>query len=945
MLDKAVSGIGRGLERLLGSHNERYLKELTEPVEEIKHWERTFRSLSDRELRAKTDEFRKRIEEAVKGFEDELEALRNQMNEALSAKEKLRLRGKIREIEEKILDPLIPEAFTVVKEACRRLVGKSWEVAGVELEWNMVPFDVQLVGAIALHRGTIVEMATGEGKTLVAVMPAYLNALLGQGVHIITVNDYLARRDRDWMGPIYEFLGLSVGVIQSQMPKEEKQAAYRCDITYGQNNEFGFDYLRDNMEIAAANQVQPSLHYAILDEVDSILIDEARTPLIISGPAFESTQKYYQADRCIRPFKVIDQQTYDNEVQEMVARGMPETTAKAEVEEKYDARYDQKHNSSIIHDRGIIRAQRSLNVEDFYGGENVDWPHFLEQALRAHHLFKRDQDYVVKGGQVVIVDEFTGRLMPGRVWSNGLHQAIEAKEHLKIKEENQTLATITFQNFFRLYEKIAGMTGTAKTEEMELYKIYGLEVLQIPPNKPLIRHPYPDAVYRTEEEKFNAVIDEIMEVHQSGRPVLVGTRSIEKSERLSKMLKEQGIEHEVLNAKHHQREAQIVATAGQSNRVTIATNMAGRGTDIVLGQGVAESGGLHIVGTERHEARRIDNQLSGRAGRQGDPGSSRFFLSFEDEIMRLFIPEWIGGFLQRHTVAEGEAIEHSMVTKAIGRAQKKVEERNFQIRKDLLEFDEVMDQQRKLIYSQRQKVLLGEGLKDMILDMMYERIEIAVETYCGARRDEWDFDGLIAWARKKFGLEITEADFAGKSPQEIEEFLYHRALARYTQKEKDLDEEAMRYLERFLLLSSIDSKWKDHLYRMDQLRSGIYLRSYAQVEPIIAYKQEGSRNFGEMLDSIQEEVTDLIFKVRPQERAEERLARLWQVEELIHREFAGISRQQKAALAASETAGEERPQPFIRKRPKVGRNAPCPCGSGRKYKHCCWDKDHARIGA
>jgi len=937
MLERTVSNLGRGLGRILGSSNDRCLKEMAEAVEEIKHGETEFRSLSDEELRAKTGEFRKRIEETVKEFEDELETLRKQMDEATSSKEKLRLRGKIREIEEKILDPFIPQAFAVVKEACRRLVGKSWEVAGVEMVWNMVPFDVQLAGAIALHRGMIVEMATGEGKTLVAVMPAYLNALLGKGVHIVTVNDYLARRDRDWMGPIYEFLGLSVGVIQSQMPKEEKQAAYRCDITYGQNNEFGFDYLRDNMEIDAASQVQPGLHYAILDEVDSILIDEARTPLIISGPAFESTQQYYQADRSVRSFKGIDKQTYDQKIQE----GMP----KGELEEKYDFAYDQKHNSVSLTEKGTIRAQRSLNVEDFYSGENVDWPHFLEQGLRAHHLFKRDQDYVVKGGQIVIVDEFTGRLMPGRVWSDGLHQAIEAKEHLKIKEENQTLATVTFQNFFRLYEKIAGMTGTAKTEEMELYKIYGLEVLQIPTNKPLIRHPYPDAVYRTEEEKFNAIIDEIMEVHSTGRPILVGTRSIEKSERLSKMLKEQGVEHEVLNAKHHEREALIVAKAGQPSRVTIATNMAGRGTDIVLGRGVAESGGLHIVATERHEARRIDNQLSGRAGRQGDPGSSRFFLSFEDELMRLFIPEWIGGFMQRHTVAEGEAIEHSMVTKAIGRAQKKVEERNFEIRKDLLEFDEVMDQQRKLIYGQRQKVLLSEGLKDMILDMIDERIVAAVETYCAGHRDEWDFAGLIEWARKKFGLETSEADFVGKSLVEIEEFLYDRAQAAYIQKEKDLGEEAMRHLERFLLLRSIDSKWKDHLYRMDQLRSGIYLRSYAQVEPIIAYKQEGSRNFGETLDSIQEEVTDLIFKVGPEERAEESLARLWRVEELIHREFAGISRQQKAALAASETAGEERPRPFVRKTPKVGRNAPCPCGSGKKYKHCCWDKDHGKLGA
>ena len=449
MLERTVSTLGRGLGRILG--NERLLKQMTPLVEEIKHWEAELHLLSDKELRAKSDEFRKRIEETVKEFGDELEALRKEMNEAVSAKEKLRLRAKIRKIKEKILDPLIPQAFAVVKEVCRRLVGKSWEVAGVELEWNMVPFDVQLAGAIALHRGMIVEMATGEGKTLVAVMPAYLNALLGKGVHIITVNDYLARRDRDWMGPIYEFLGLRVGVIQSQMPKEEKQDAYRCDITYGQNNEFGFDYLRDNMEIDATAQVQPGLHYAILDEVDSILIDEARTPLIISGPAFESTQKYYQADRCIRPFKVIDQQTFEIKVQEMVAQGMAEAMAKAELEDMYDARYDQKHNSVSLTEKGTIRAQKSLNVEDFYGGENVDWPHFLEQGLRAHHLFKRDQDYVVKGGQVIIVDEFTGRLMPGRVWSDGLHQAIEAKEHLKIKEQNQTLPTITFQNFFRLY--------------------------------------------------------------------------------------------------------------------------------------------------------------------------------------------------------------------------------------------------------------------------------------------------------------------------------------------------------------------------------------------------------------------------------------------------------------------------------------------------------------
>src|SRR3989338_1431101 len=662
------------LTKVFGTSNERIINKIKPIAAYINSLEPKMMSLTDAEIRQQTDKFKERL---TKG---------------------------------ETVDDILPEAFATVREASRRvLIAPSPDSPNR----TMRHFDVQLIGGVVLHQGKIAEMATGEGKTLVATLPAYLNALTGNGVHIVTVNDYLAKRDRDWMSPVYEFLGMKAGAIQSHQEYEEKKAAYLCDITYGTNNEFGFDYLRDNMRIRSEEQVQISrgLNYAIVDEVDSILVDEARTHLIISGPAEESTEKYYIADRVARRLKV-------------------------------GKHFEIKEKERMVHldEEGIEEVEKQLNVDSLYTGTNMEWPHHIEQALRAHHLFKNDKDYIVKNGEVIIVDEFTGRLMEGRVWSDGLHQAVQAKEHQRIKEENQTLATITLQNFFRLYKKLAGMTGTAITEAAEFDKIYKLEVVVIPTNKPLHRTNFPDRVYRTEKEKFNAIIKEIVEVHKEGRPILVGTVSIEKSELLSERLRKEGVEHEVLNAKHHEREAHIIAKAGQRGNLTIATNMAGRGTDIVLGEGVPTLGGLHIVGTERHEARRIDNQLRGRAGRQGDPGSSRFYVSLQDDLMRIFASERVSSLLKMFGMEEGMAIEHSMVTKSIERAQKKVEEHNFEIRKHLLEYDEVMDEQRKTIYGMRQDALEGKNLRDYVLRMMEDSIkEIVTFAYdTKSSRDEGD---------------------------------------------------------------------------------------------------------------------------------------------------------------------------------------------------------------
>ena len=857
--------ITKGINKVFGSANERALAELWPVVEKITSLEPQMKALSDDQLRAKTSEFRGRL---AKG---------------------------------EALDDILPEAFAVAREASARVPRSP----NPEIKpFTMRHFDVQLLGGIALHQGKIAEMATGEGKTLVAILPAYLNALTGKGVHIVTVNDYLARRDRDWMGPVFEFLGMTAGAIQSNQSYMEKKAAYQCDIAYGTNNEFGFDYLRDNMRTSVGEQVQKKLHYAIIDEVDSILIDEARTPLIISGPAEESTERYYIADRIARRLKK-------------------------------DAHFEIKEKEKQTHltDAGIEEVENQLGVGSIYAEKNMEWPHFIEQSLRAHHLFKRDTDYILKDGQVVIVDEFTGRLMEGRVWSDGLHQAVEAKEHQKIKEENQTLATITLQNYFRLYDKLAGMTGTAATEAVEFDKIYGLQVVTIPTNKPLRRNNSPDRVYRTTKEKWKAIEEEIAEVNKAGRPILVGTVSIEKSEMLSERLNRLGIEHEVLNAKHHEREAHIVAKAGQMGHVTVSTNMAGRGTDIVLGEGVAEQGGLHVLGTERHEARRIDNQLRGRSGRQGDPGSSRFYVALDDDLMRIFASDRVSSLLQRFGMEEGMAIEHGMVTNAIERAQKKVEEHNFEIRKHLLEYDEVMDEQRKTIYKWRQNCLEGKDLRNDVLKMVEDCVLDSGDYYLpGDNEDEWNTKELSKWFGQKFGVEPDPMEFAGKSKEGVEKQLVEKATELYRQRELEIGENDIRKLEQFLILEKVDSKWKDHLYAMDSLKSGIGLRGYAQIDPKIEYKREAYGMFQNMMASIREELTDLLFKIKIEKGVPHPAHRVWNTEIFVYQDSSLLDRRPQPQVTSA--AKERRMEP-IRVGTKVGRNQPCPCGSGKKYKQCC----------
>ncbi len=865
------------LTKVFGTSNDRVLKKIKPIVDHINSLEPKMMSLTDADVRQKTDEFKERLS-----------------------------RGET-------LDDILPEAFATVREASRRILLAPNPDSPNR---TMRHFDVQLIGGIVLHQGKIAEMTTGEGKTLVATLPAYLNALSGKGVHIVTVNDYLAKRDRDWMSPLFEFLGLKSGAIQSNQDYEEKKAAYLCDITYGTNNEFGFDYLRDNMRVRPEDQVQISrgLNYAIVDEVDSILIDEARTPLIISGPAEESTEKYYTADKIARRLKM-------------------------------GKHFEIKEKERTVHlnEEGIEEVERHLNVDSIYTGTNMEWPHYIEQALRAHYLFKNDKDYIVKNGDVIIVDEFTGRLMEGRVWSDGLHQAVQAKERQRIKEENQTLATITLQNFFRLYKKLAGMTGTAMTEAAEFDKIYKLEVVVIPTNKPLRRTNFPDRVYRTEKEKFDAIIKEIVEVHNTGRPTLVGTVSIEKSELLSERLGREGIEHEVLNAKHHEREAHIIAKAGQRGNVTIATNMAGRGTDIVLGEGISELGGLHIIGTERHEARRIDNQLRGRAGRQGDPGSSRFYVSLQDDLMRIFASERVSSLLKTFGMEEGMAIEHSMVSKSIERAQKKVEEHNFEIRKHLLEYDEVMDEQRKTIYGLRQNVLEGKNLRNYIFQMIEssirEMVDFAYSTKGGG--DEEDPVDLSVWFKQKFGFTIDLNEVEEKTPQNVEEYLINKAIEAYETKESAVGKEDMEKIAQILLLEKIDTKWKDHLYAMDHLRSGIGLRGYAQVDPRIEYKREALGMFESMNLSIRDEVTDLIFRLQLSKEEEKR--DIWHPDRYVHQEVSGLNTEQSSPFPDGTTQGthasteeqvEQKIEP-IKVGIKIGRNQPCPCGSGKKFKQCC----------
>ncbi|MGH9313712.1 MAG: preprotein translocase subunit SecA [Vicinamibacterales bacterium] len=976
------------LVKVIGTQNERDLKRLRPLVATINDLEPPIKALSDEQLRAKTDEFRKRLRSAGDGGSGAT------------------------------IDDLLPEAFAVVREAGRRVL-------------DMRHFDVQLVGGMVLHAGRIAEMKTGEGKTLVATLPAYLNALEGKGVHVVTVNDYLARRDSEWMGRIYRFLGMSVGVIQHDMNDEERQAAYGCDITYGTNNEFGFDYLRDNMKFDLSNYVQRGHHFGIVDEVDSILIDEARTPLIISGPAEESTELYFEVDRIIPQLK-----------KGAVTRGDAKQEEREELEKTGDYIVDEKHKTATLTESGMVKAERLMKHRlvpgsgGLYDPANMPLLHHVNQALRAHALFRLDVEYMVKDGQVVIVDEFTGRLMPGRRWSDGLHQAVEAKEKVKIERENQTLATITFQNYFRKYKKLSGMTGTAETEAVEFAKIYKLDVIVVPTNRELRRLEEPDTVFRTEREKYDAIVNDNLEKQTQGRPVLVGTVSIEKSERLSAMLKRRGIKHVVLNAKYHAQEAEIVAQAGRKGAVTIATNMAGRGTDILLGGNpefmarqqmladqlaerlpkgqekfvdddeyvyfyhlesfyraprhtyretflqfkrqtdhehdeVVRAGGLHIIGTERHEARRIDNQLRGRAGRQGDPGSSRFYLSLEDDLMRIFGSDRISGLMQRLGMEEGVPIEHGMVTRAIERAQRQVEAQNFSVRKHLLEYDDVMNKQRENVYGLRRELLEGEirigevnsdetevvDTRGYLMATAEDLLEATVEQYLprDAHPEDWDLDALRQAVAEIFALEasdFTGLDFATMERPEIRDAIWERAKQGYDEKEKLLPSEVLRRIERDIMLQVADTQWKDHLYSLDHLKEGIGLRGYGQRDPLVEYKKESFSLFTAMRDRVDEEMVRYLWRLRPMPAQEEGSLGVGvrtpprRSSPLVFNDpssqpssFFGSAPRSASAVAEpprpARVGGDDAQVKTVRRdEPKVGRNDPCPCGSGKKYKKC-----------
>jgi preprotein translocase subunit SecA len=887
--------IGSFIKKIVGSKNERELKRIQPLVQRINALETAIHPLSDEKLRAKTSEFKERLEQGAS------------------------------------VDDVLPEAFAVVRETAKRTLGERH-------------FDVQLIGGIVLHEGKISEMATGEGKTLVSTLSAYLNALKGEGVHIVTVNDYLARRDSEWMGVIYRFLGLSVGVVVHELNDQERKKAYGCDITYGTNNEFGFDYLRDNMKFSIEDYVQRDLNYAIVDEVDSILIDEARTPLIISGPAEESTDKYYKINRIIPHLR-----------------------------EEKDYQKEEKSHAAFLTEEGVAQVEKLLHVENLYDPRNIEILHHVNQGLRAHTLFKRDVDYVVKDGEVVIVDEFTGRLMPGRRWSDGLHQAVEAKENVRIENENQTLATITFQNYFRMYRKLAGMTGTADTEAEEFRKIYNLDVVVIPTNMPLIRTNYADVIYKTENEKFRAVVREIEELYRLGRPVLVGTISIEKSEKLSHMLKKRGIPHNVLNAKHHEREAEIIAQAGRAGAVTISTNMAGRGTDILLGgnikflaktmvdgegdgeatekayrkaleivqkekEKVIQVAGLHVLGTERHESRRIDNQLRGRSGRQGDPGSSRFYLSLEDDLLRIFGSERISNIMDRLGIEEDQPIEHNLVTKAIENAQRRVEAHNFEIRKHLLEYDNVMNQQREVIYSQRRDVLAGEDLRESVVEMIEEQAEGVVDVYTDENEgpEDWDLKGLqdAVFQQFSFRWKAPSIEENGLNRERLKELVRDAAKETYQKKEEEVGAEMLRYLEKVIMLQAVDHHWKDHLLAIDQLKEGIGLRGYAQKDPRIEYQREAYQMFLEMLERIKTDTIEKLFAIQ--------MAKEQEVKEMgmPRRQTFVLSRGGEAAASAGGGETESGKGVTVRREGrKVGRNDPCPCGSGKKYKRCCLLKE------
>jgi preprotein translocase subunit SecA len=916
--------IDQVLARVFGTQHERDIKKLMPRVARINALEPSIQALSDGELRAKTDEFRARLAAALQKAHPE--------------------EGK--EARQAALDEILEEAFAVVREASVRTLG-------------MRPFDVQLIGGMVLHQGKIAEMKTGEGKTLVATMPVYLNALAGRGVHVVTVNDYLARRDAEWMGKIYRFLGMSVGCIQNSMLDDERQKVYASDITYGTNNEFGFDYLRDNMKFEIESMVQRGHVYAIVDEVDSILIDEARTPLIISGPSEENTEIYYRCNRVIpRLTKGTEEKDRD---------GNKYTTG--------DFIVDEKARTAHLTEEGVAKAERALNVENLYELNNIDLLHGVEQALRAHALYKKDVDYMIKDGQVLIVDEFTGRVLPGRRWSDGLHQAVEAKENVKIERENQTLATITLQNYFRLYEKLAGMTGTADTEAAEFHQIYELDVVVIPTNRPMIRDDRQDVVYGTEDEKYDAVANEILELREKGQPVLVGTVSIEKSERLSALLKSRKVPHVVLNAKFHEKEAEIVAQAGKSGSVTIATNMAGRGTDIVLGgnpeafaehrrsecktpeefqallaelkaaaakdrEKVLAAGGLMIVGTERHESRRVDNQLRGRSGRQGDPGASRFYLSLEDDLMRIFGSDRLKNVMRRLGMEEGVPIEHRMVTRSIERAQKQVEGRNFESRKHLLEYDDVMNKQREHVYGLRREILAGQWNREKMLELADTILTYLLERHLPEEKhaDEWNLPALTVDLREYYGLEFVAVDFQGKTREEIEEDVRGRLVAKYDAKEKFLSSELMRTHEKFVMLQVVDQQWKDHLLAVDHLKEGIGLRGYGQRDPLVEYKKESFELFTLMKERIEDQTIQYLFRLQPSEQPAE-AAEGEEAAAPARRPVVMPTRRPAARVnysygAAASGGQDGKIETVHRSEPKVGRNDPCPCGSGKKYKKC-----------
>jgi preprotein translocase subunit SecA len=828
------------VKKIFGDANEREVKRLMRTVEEINGMEPKFTALSDDQLKGKTDEFKARLEKG-----------------------------------EDIL-AILPEAFATVREASKRTLG-------------MRHFDVQLLGGMVLHEGKISEMKTGEGKTLVATLPVYLNALLGKGVHVVTVNGYLAQRDSEIMGQLYNYLGMTVGCNLHGLSHAEKQEAYACDITYGTNNEFGFDYLRDNMVLYKEQMVQRPLYYAIIDEVDSILVDEARTPLIISGQAAKSTELYHAADRFVSKLK-----------------------------EEEDYTIDVKLRNVTLTESGVEKAERGFAIENLFDHANVLINHHIQQALKANCIMRRDVDYVVQEEEVVIVDEFTGRLMSGRRYSDGLHQAIEAKEQLKVQNESMTLATITFQNYFRMYRKLAGMTGTAKTEEEEFRKIYGLDVIQIPTNRSMIRKDMPDVVYKTENGKFRAVVEEIVQRHANKQPVLVGTISIENSEKLSEMLKKRGVQHKVLNAKFHAEEAEIISRAGQYGSVTIATNMAGRGTDILLGENVPDLGGLHIIGTERHESRRIDNQLRGRAGRQGDPGSSQFYLSLEDELMRRFGSENIMAMMDRLGLEEDQPIESKMISRAVESAQKRVEGSNFDTRKIVLQYDDVMNQQREVIYKQRRDILESADIRGEVMDMIKPVVERIVEAHCEADiPEEWDIQAIVDYVHGNLldDDSITKDDLWGKEKEDMIQFILDKVTAFYNEREEQLGQETMREFEKVVVLRAVDSKWMDHIDAMDQLRQGIHLRAYGGTDPLREYQFEGFEMFKEMIEAIQEEVAKYIMKARVESNLER--------QEVV-----------KGQTTSTSGGGETQEKRPVKREERVGRNDACPCGSGKKYKQC-----------